>query len=159
MKKIVALSIVLIGFLGCKKNDPEGNKPVLKFKSVSTLDVAKGEDLLVYTFELQDGDGDTEGAMWVHDSRLWRDSPDDTTYTDVLFPLLESHKGTKLKAEIELYASDTYTINEQPVRIRIRDGIPPAVTNPDTMQLRVFVLDNAGNSSDTLVLPKVAIHN
>ena len=154
MKKIVALSIILIGFLGCKKDDPTGDKPVLKFKSVSTLDVAKGQDLLVYTFELQDANGDTEGAMWVHDSRLWRDNPTDTTYTDVLFPLLESHKGTKLKAEVELYVSDGMD-----VRMRLRDGIPPAVTNPDTMQYRVFVLDNAGNSSDTLVLPKVAIHN
>lgn len=155
MKKIVALSIVLIGFMGCKKDDPKGNKPVLTFKSVSTLDVAKGEDLLVYTFDLSDGDGDTEGAMWVHDSRLFRNDPLDTTYTDVLFPLLESHKGTKLKAEVELYVSDGI----ESVRMRLRDGIPPSATNPDTMQYRVFVIDNAGNSSDTLLLPKVAIHN
>src|SRR5688500_984345 len=100
MKKIVALSIVLIGFMGCKKDDPKGDKPVLTFKSVSTLDVAKGEDLLIYNFELKDGNGDYDerGAMYVHDARLWRDNPTDTTYTDVFFPRLESHKGTKINA-------------------------------------------------------------
>jgi hypothetical protein len=161
MKKIVALSIVLIGFMGCKKDDPKGEKPVLTFKSVSSGDVAKGEDLLIYTFELKDGNGDYDdrGAMYVFDQRLWRDNPNDTTYTDVFFPRLESHAGTKINAELQLYASDTYVINGQPVRTRLRDGIPPPVTNPDTMQLRVFVLDDAGNSSDTLILPKVAIHN
>lgn len=156
MKKIVALSIVLIGFMGCKKDDPKGDKPVLTFKSVSTLDVAKGEDLLVYTFELKDGNGDFDerGAMMVHDARIWRDRPD-TVYTDVFFPLLESHKGTKINAELQLYASDGL----ESIRIRLRDGFTNPPTNPDTMQLRVFVIDDAGNSSDTLLLPKVAIHN
>lgn len=149
MKKIVALSTILIVFMGCKKDDPSGDKPKLTFKSVSTTDVAKGEDLVIFTFDLQDANGDTENTMNINDIRFG----DETKFEPVFMPLLESHKGTKLKAEVQLYVSD-----QMAVRMKLRDGVSP-ITNPDTLQYRVFVLDNAGNSSDTILLPKVAIHN
>lgn len=152
MKKIFVLSTILIAFLGCKK-DPklDGNKPRLTFKSVSTEDVPAEMKMLTFTFQLQDGDGDTEAAMYVNDIRF----EDETKFDEVFMPALESHKGIKLDAEVTLYVSDM----GDNVRMRLREGRDPdLVPNPDTLQYRVFVLDNAGNSSDTLTLPKVAIH-
>ncbi|AWO00222.1 hypothetical protein DLD77_00130 [Chitinophaga alhagiae] len=152
MKKIFVLSTILITFLGCKK-DPalEGNKPKLTFKSVSTEDVPADLKMLTFTFQLQDADGDTESAMFVNDIRF----EDETKFDEVFMPALESHKGTKIDAEVVLYVSDL----GDDVRMRLRDGRDPdLVPNPDTLQYRVFIVDNAGNSSDTLTLPKVAIH-
>lgn len=152
MKKIFVLSTILLTFLGCKK-DPalEGNKPKLTFKSVSTEDVPADMQMLTFTFQLQDADGDTENAMYVNDIRF----EDETKFDEVFMPLLEAHKGTKIDAEVTLYVSDM----SDNVRMRLREGRDHSlVPNPDTLQYRVFILDNAGNSSDTLTLPKVAIH-
>jgi hypothetical protein len=151
MKKILALSAILFAFAGCKKDNVEGNKPKLTFKSVSAEDVPAEMKMVTFTFQLQDGDGDTEDAMYISDIRF----DNDTKFETVRMPALESHKGTKLDAELTLYVSD---LPDQ-VFMRLRDGRDPdIVPNPDTMQYRVFVLDNAGNSSDTITLPKVAIH-
>lgn len=151
MKKIVALSAILFAFAGCKKDDVEGKKPKLIFKSVSAEDVPADMKMLTFTFQLQDGDGDTEDALYYNDIRF----DNDTKFDMVRMPLLESHKGTKLDAELVLYVSDL----PDNVIPRLRDGRDPdLVPNPDTMQYRVFVLDNEGNSSDTITLPKVAIH-
>jgi hypothetical protein len=152
MKKFFVLSTVLIAFLGCKKDSSDaGNKPVLTFKSVSTEDVPAELKMLTFTFRLQDGDGDTEQALYVNDIRF----EDETKFDEVFMPALESHKGIKLDAEVILYVSDL----SDAVRMRLRDGRDPdLVPNPDTLQYRVFVLDNAGNSSDTITLPKVAVH-
>ena len=152
MKKIFVLSTILIAFLGCKKdNTVEGNKPKLTFKSVSAEDVPADMKLLSVTFRLQDNNGDTEAAMYVNDIRF----DDETKFDEIFMPALESHKGIKLDAELTLYVSDL----GDDIRLRLRDGRDPdIVPNPDTLQYRVFVLDNAGNSSDTITLPKVAVH-
>lgn len=151
MKKIIALSAILFAFAGCKKDNVEGNKPKLIFKSVSAEDVPAELKMVTFEFQLQDGDGDTEDAMYINDIRF----EDETKFEMVRMPALESHKGTKLDAELTLYVSDMSDV----VFMRLRDGRDPdLVPNPDTMQYRVFVLDNAGNSSDTITLPKIAIH-
>lgn len=152
MKKILILSTILIAFLGCKKDKgPEGNKPVLTFKSVSAEDVPANVKLVTFTMRLQDNDGDTEGSMYINDIRF----DDDEKFEEIRMPALESHKGIKLDAEVTLYVSD----QGDAVHMRLRDGRDPnVVPNPDTMRYRVFVIDNAGNSSDTITLPKVAIH-
>lgn len=151
MKKIIALSAIIFAFAGCKKDDAEGNKPKLTFKSVSAEDVPADVKMVTFTFQLQDGDGDTENALYYNDIRF----DDETKFDMVRMPLLESHKGIKLDAEVVLYVSDL----PDNVIPRLREGRDPSlVPNPDTMQYRVFVLDNAGNSSDTITLPKVAIH-
>lgn len=152
MKKIFVLSTILLAFLGCKKDaGVEGNKPKLTFKSVTAEDVPADMKMITFTFRLQDNNGDTEKALYVNDIRF----DDETKFDEVLMPSLESHKGIKLDAEVTLYVSDL----GDNVRMRLRDGRDPSTTpNPDTMRYRVFVLDNAGNSSDTITLPKVAIH-
>lgn len=152
MKKIFVLSTILIAFLGCKKDDQlDGNKPRLTFKSASALDIPAEQKMLSFVFDLQDNNGDTESSLYVNDIRF----EDTTKWDEVFMPALESHKGTPIKAELTLYVSDL----GDAVRMRLRDGRDPdLVPNPDTLQFRVFVLDNAGNSSDTITLPKVAVH-
>lgn len=154
MKKIFVLSTILLAFLGCSKKDStlDGNKPKLTFKSVSTEDVPADLKMITFTFRLQDNNGDTEKALYVNDIRF----DDETKFDEVFMPALESHKGIKLDAELILYVSD---MADDAVKMRLRDGRDPSIVpNPDTMQYRVFVLDNEGNSSDTITLPKVAIH-
>lgn len=151
MKKIIALSAIIFAFAGCKKKDVEGDKPKLTFKSVSAEDVPADVKMVTFTFQLQDGNGDTEDGLYVNDIRF----DNETKFEKVRMPSLESHKGIKLDAEVVLYVSDL----PDNVFMRLRDGRDPSIVpNPDTMQYRVFVLDNEGNSSDTITLPKVAIH-
>lgn len=150
MKKIIALSAIIFAFAGCKKDDVAGDTPVLTFKTASALDIPADVKMLTFTFQLKDGDGDTEDSLYVNDIRFGTDK-----YQGVAMPSLESHKGIKLDAEVTLYVSD----EGDNIFMRLRDGRDPnIVPNPDTLQYRVFVKDNAGHSSDTLLLPKVAIH-
>ncbi len=149
MKKIILLSAIAFGFFGCKKDDPTGTKPILTFKSVTMEDVPVEVEQIEFYFDLQDGDGDTEGELYFTD--IYR--LDSTQYDFIQMPDLESHSGTKLKAELTLIMGEFGN-----TRIRLRGNTNNPATNPDTSQLKVFVVDKAGNSSDTLRLPKVAIH-
>lgn len=150
MKKIILLSAIAFGFFGCKKEGEAGKKPVLTFKSVTMEDIPTDVQEIQYTFDLQDGDGDTEGEFFVTD--IYRQ--DSTKYDYMLMPGLEAHSGIKLKAELILIVSDVNQSNF----LRLRGNNPNPVTNPDTSQLKVYIVDKAGNASDTLRLPKVAIH-
>lgn len=152
MKKLFALSALLVAFMGCSKDDVEGNKPKLTFLSVSATDIPLEGKMLAMEFKLQDGDGDTEKGLYVNDSRFNIPGEDDK-YDEVLMPSLENHRGGKLDALLTLYSSDNA---DDGIFLRLRVGSP--VTQPDTVVYKVFVMDNAGNSSDTLTLPKIAIH-
>ncbi|RPD40007.1 hypothetical protein [Chitinophaga barathri] len=150
MKKIILLSAIAFGFFACKKEGDSGKRPILTFKSVTMEDIPTDVNEIHYLFDLQDGDGDTEGEFFVTD--IYRQ--DSTKYDYMLMPGLESHSGTKLKAELTLIVSDVNQSNF----LRLRGNNPNPVTNPDTSQLKVYIVDKAGNVSDTLRLPKVAIH-
>jgi hypothetical protein len=149
MKKILILSALsLVAFLGCKKDKNGGTKPVLTFKSATTLDVPKEmEEVLLY-FNVKDGDGDLEGNWHVVELFHY---PDPDKFDVMPLPKLESHKGTKIDAEMIIILSDVRQGNFLPLHW------PDPVYNPDTVQYKVFVTDNAGNSSDTVVTPKIVL--
>ncbi|MGE7774683.1 hypothetical protein [Chitinophaga caseinilytica] len=149
MKKILILSALsLVAFLGCKKDKDGGTKPILTFKSASTLDVPKEmEEVLLY-FNVKDGDGDLEDHWHVVELFHYADT---TKFDAMPLPKLESHKGTKLDAEMIIILSDVRQGNFLPLHWE------NPVYNPDTVQYKVFVTDNAGNSSDTITTPKIVL--
>lgn len=150
MKKFLTLSAVaLVVMMGCNKDKDGGTKPILTFKSVSTLDVpAELEEYYLY-FNVKDGDGDLEGNWHVVDIYHY---PDPDKYDVMPLPKLEAHAGVKLDAEMILIASD---IRGTENLLRVRWDSP--ATNPDTAQFKIFVTDKAGNSSDTILTPKIVI--
>ncbi len=84
MKKILFLSAFsLVAMIGCKKDDDIGSKPVLTFKSASSMDVPKElQDLQIF-FNVKDGDGDLENTWNVVDLYHY---PDTTKFDALPFP-------------------------------------------------------------------------
>ncbi|WP_346321084.1 hypothetical protein [Chitinophaga sp. YIM B06452] len=159
MKKIILLSAIAFGFFGCKKEGAGGTKPILTFKSVTMEDVPVEVEQVEFYFNLQDGDGDTEGNLYFLDLYRMDTATDNGTrdpYEFIKMPSLEIHKGTKINAELTLIMGDAS--DQTFIRLRQFGSGNPPPNKVDTSQLKVFIKDNAGNSSDTLLLPKVAIH-
>lgn len=151
MKKFLPLSaLALMIFMGCKKDGDIGSKPILTFKSASTEDVPKEQEEFTFTFNIKDGDGDLEGSWNVVDLYHYAD-PDKFDQLDL--PKLEAHAGVKLDAEMILILSDLRQGNFLPVRL----WAEPNPFRPDTIQLKIFVLDKKGNSSDTVLTPKIVV--
>ena len=151
MKKILTLpALALMVFMGCKKDGDIGSKPILTFKSASTEDVPKEQEEFTFTFNIKDGDGDLEGSWNVVDLYHYAD-PDKFDQLDL--PKLEAHAGVKLDAEMILILSDLRQGNFLPVR----NWSAPNAFRPDTIQLKIFVLDKKGNSSDTITTPKIVV--
>ncbi len=156
MKKMILLSAIAFGFFACKKDEASGTRPILTFKSVTMEDVPVEVEQIEFNFNLQDGDGDTEGNLYFLDLYRMDTSTDNgrNPYEFIKMPGLEIHKGTKINAELTLIMGDL----SQTTFIRLRDNTQPPPSKVDTSQMKVFIVDNAGNSSDTLLLPKVAVH-
>lgn len=149
MKKILILSALsLVAFLGCKKDKDGGTKPILTFKSASTLDVPKEMEEMYLYFNVKDGDGDLEDHWHVVELFHYGDT---TKFDAMPLPKLEVHKGTKLDAEMVIILSDVREGNFLPLHW------DDPKYNPDTVQYKVFVTDNAGNSSDTITTPKIVL--
>lgn len=151
MKKILTLSaLALTAFMGCKKDGDIGTKPVLTFKSASSQDIPKEQEEFSMTFNVKDGDGDLEGSWNVVELYHYAD-PD--KFDQLPLPALEAHAGVKLDAEMIVYFSDLRQENF----LKVRTWSEPPKSDPDTIQLKIFVLDKKGNSSDTIITPKIVV--
>lgn len=145
MKKILVLSLfalaVLSGF-GCGK-DTIGTKPMISFLSYSSDPVIPSFGMDV-RFQVKDGDGDIENTF--NFSAIYDLQPEpDTVFESRKMPGLDAHKGTNLSAEVILHLDPIDFPGGSP-------GIPK-----DSLHYLVFITDNAGNISDTIVTPKVEI--
>ncbi|WP_343671847.1 hypothetical protein [Chitinophaga sp.] len=143
MKKIAFLSLFsLLAINACKK-DSLGTKPVITFKSYSSSPVSASTGMDV-TFDVSDGDGDIENTF--NFAAIYDTAPDDTAFEGRPMPDLEGHNGTKLTAEVVLHLTGT--------------DFPQIGANPiakDSVHYLVFIQDNAGNYSDTIVTPKLQV--
>lgn len=144
MKKIFLLSIIVsfIAALAACKKDSIGTKPQLTFNSYSLNEVIENNSNLDISFQVQDSDGDIENQFWI---QTFFDSRTDTfNFEPRQMPNLGSHKGGKLDAEVILHLES----------INLSSG---TTTIPDSVHFRVYIEDNAGNKSDTISTPKLAI--
>ncbi len=148
MKKILALfAVVSLMLIACSKDDNAGTKPELVFKEYSVPFIVDTlMDQFNVTFQIRDGDGDIESFFYfqtVIDSRPETDTS--TVYEPRQIPSIGVHAGRKLDAEL------IYTMLG--VDFKTYDNF----TKPDSLRIRAFVVDKAGNSSDTIITPKLAI--
>ncbi|HJT73571.1 MAG TPA: hypothetical protein VJ720_06120 [Chitinophaga sp.] len=144
MKKILFLSLIALTAVTACKKDSIGTKPQISFVSYSTSRVIASDGMDI-TFEVRDGDGDIENALnfvAIYDV----DPTMDTVFEPRPMPDLGAHAGGNLKAEVVLHLVGT--------------DFPQIAPNPitkDSVHYLVFVQDNAGNSSDTIVTPKIEV--
>ncbi|MBW8683676.1 hypothetical protein [Chitinophaga rhizophila] len=146
MKKTLVLSLfALATILGSCGKDTIGTKPIITFLSYSSspIDASFGTDV---NFQVKDGDGDIETSF--NFATIYDSQPAlvDTPYESRPMPKLEAHKGTNLNAEVILHltATDFPQQGDFPIP-------------KDSVHFLVFITDNAGNISDTIVTPKVEI--
>lgn len=149
MKKILPLFAVaaLVLATACSKDGNLGTKPQISFKSYSIPYILDSVvDNFDVTFQVKDGDGDLENLFYflpIIDS-------DPATATDTVFqfrrmPDIGAHHGGKVDAELiyNMVGTDFKIYN--------------STTQPDSLRLKVFVVDEAGHSSDTILTPKLGI--
>lgn len=143
MKKIAFLSLFSLLAIGACKKDSLGTKPVITFKSYSSSPVSADAGMDV-TFDVSDGDGDIENTF--NFAAIYDIKPEDTAYESRPMPNLDAHKGSKLTAEVVLHlvATDFPQIGDNPIE-------------KDSVHYLVFIQDDAGNYSDTIVTPKVQV--
>lgn len=149
MKKLLPLFAVsaLVLATACSKDNNLGTKPQITFKSYSIPYILDSlVDNFDVTFQIKDGDGDLENLFYF----LTIIDSDPATATDTVFqfrrmPDIGAHKGGKIDAELiyNMVGTDFKIYNN--------------TTQPDSLRLKVFVVDEAGNSSDTILTPKIGI--
>jgi hypothetical protein len=145
MKKISLLSIcagLALVWAGCKK-ESMGTKPQLTFNSFNQTEVIENQQqYLNISFQVKDSDGDLENGCFlqtIFDSRT-----DTANFDRIQMPGLEAHKGSKLDAEVILHLTN----------INFSSG---NTTIPDSVRFRVYIEDDAGNKSDTVLTPKLPL--
>lgn len=144
MKKIAFLSLFsLLALAACKK-DSLGTKPVITFKSYSSSMIYP-ENGLAIMFNVTDGDGDIQNTL------TWAKIEDSNTTPDTIWdvrqmPDLEGRNSGKVTAEVGLYLAAIDLGSQQ-----------TSAPETDSVHFLAFIIDEAGNSSDTLVTPKIFI--
>lgn len=144
MKKILVLSLFAVAAIcGACGKDSIGTKPMLTFLSYSSSPVIASVGMDV-NFQVKDGDGDIENSF--NFAAIYDTQPLDTAFESRPMPGVDAHKGTNLTAEVilHLYGTDFPQTGDQPIL-------------KDSLHYLVFITDNAGNVSDTIVTPKVEV--
>lgn len=145
MKKMLFLSLMAgLVMIACKK-EKLGTKPVLTFKSYSGSQVFSSYGMDV-TFEIKDGDGDIESTFHYASMFDQAANPLDTIFEERQMPNLEAHNGTNLTADVILHLTPT--------------DFPQTGDNPiprDSVHYLIYVVDNAGNFSDTIATSKIEV--
>ncbi|MES2776243.1 MAG: hypothetical protein V4722_18860 [Bacteroidota bacterium] len=150
----IAVAVLAAGicFWGCKKTSP-ADKIVLKFKSISSTDVRQGQ-LLILEIECND---------------VTQISTKADTAIGVQFTMLNKNNvcsfsgGTKVRTT-PYPVPDLSRANTSSSVITMQwdgnalSGIPGNKCRPiDTTQIRIWVKNKAGVTSDTLVIPNPVI--
>ncbi|MFY0254519.1 hypothetical protein ACDQ55_11245 [Chitinophaga sp. 30R24] len=139
MKKILFLFLVAGLFYACKK-ESIGAKPFISFKQYSTDSVAPETEAMEIVLNIKDGNGDIEDSIWV--ASFFERGDYDSTYYPKKMPSIGANKGSKVTGEVSVLLSGTDLKFHQ-------SGVN------DSIHFKIFVRDNAGNYSDTIVTPKI----
>ncbi|CAL1519717.1 hypothetical protein [Chitinophaga sp. MM2321] len=142
MKKILFLFLLVGLVYACKKDKGVGTKPILTFKSYSIDSVTATTEQMTVTLNVRDGDGDIEDTLAMavfYDSMGTADS----LYGIKKMPGIGINKGKSINADVilPLIGSD----------FLLGTGDRPN----DSMHFAIYIIDNAGNSSDTISTPKI----
>jgi hypothetical protein len=143
MKKTLFLSLLALTVITACKKDSLGTKPVISFKSYSSVPITASYGLDI-TFQVKDGDGDIENSL--NFAAIYDTKPTDTAFESRPMPGLDAHKGSSITADVVLHLVGT--------------DFPQTGDNPilkDSVHYLVYVIDDKSNHSDTIVTPKVLV--
>lgn len=143
MKKIFALSFILIAFIGCNK-DKFQTKPQITIKSMNGTVFPFNTDLRV-TLEITDKEGDVDDTLYVSRQRLNIRGAQSIAPAAYLIPDFPNNNTAEF--DLTLPYATAFVAGFQPIRI---PGSNPIQFERDTMRLKFLVIDKAGNKSDSV---------
>jgi hypothetical protein len=140
--QILSISMIIIGFLACKKDSATSEVPTIKFLSVSSTSVKQFKDSLSILFEYTDGDGDIgninpdENNLQVKDKRLSK--------ADYYFvkPLSPPDSKIKIKGNLVVQLKNTFLLG---------------TSNSEVTSFELKLRDRKGNWSNTILTPNITI--
>jgi hypothetical protein len=151
MKKLLIAGFVVIVLLACNK-DKFQTKPQIKLKSLSTTVVPVNGNLII-TLSYTDKEGDISDTLFFIKQRLNKrivaTLRDSITYPIPEFPNYD-------KGEIGLALRYDDHLKSAIAAPSIPGSNPPAVES-DTLNIKIWIHDKAGNSSDTVSTGQVVV--
>lgn len=150
IRSLVIVAVLAVVLTACEKNKFE-TTPQIKIKNVNTgvlpkPDAVNTESKLVIRFEFTDKEGDLDSLVMLR-SRLNRRGVINNIRGPYLLPSFPANN----KGEIELVADYNIDITVGLLPLKIPGSVPDRF-EPDTMKLRFYAVDMAGNRSDTVDL-------
>lgn len=142
MKRIFVLSVIILAIAGCSKDKVE-TKPHLKFKSFNGDKLPVGIDARII-LEFTDQEGDLDSIFVIRQRVNLRTVPG-SQIIDLGIPKFGGQNSGELQVSLD-YGTQL-TFNLPPLRI---PGSNPPQYEPDTLNLRFYGKDKAGNTSDTI---------
>ncbi|MCW3106015.1 MAG: hypothetical protein JWQ09_521 [Segetibacter sp.] len=146
MNTKILLTIIALGFLAACSKDKYTSKPQLKFKSVNTKVLSRGQQI-TFTLEVTDAEGDLQDTIWVQESvKNCSQSGGTAPYR------MPDFAATKnLKGDIQICYS--YGIN-----LGCPDIFEPKCNGRnDSAIYRFWLQDKAKNKSDTAKSDEIVI--
>ena len=138
---IVTISLLIIS---CGK-DKFTTAPQLKFKSVNTTELSKGQ-VLTFKLSFTDGDGDLQDSLFVE--KIEPNCPDSYFKQKYKIPVFPTSKNTEGDIEV----SYGYNVSGYPL-IKA-----PQCNRNDTCYFRFMLKDKAQNTSDTVQSETIIIY-
>ena len=145
IKTLLGVLILLaVGFSGCEKddNDPTNPIPFIEFMSVSPTTVQEYTDSLVFTISYEDGDGDLGENNADAKNLFVTDTRNQVSYGFRIQQLAPTGANIPIQGNLKV------TLD----RVAILNG---SATELVTFEL--YVVDRAGNKSNTVVSTQVEV--
>jgi len=143
MKKMLLLSVIICLAYACKK-ESMSSKPQISFKSYSIPSIDTLTQEFNIEFNVKDGDGDIEDYIYMLNYVDGTPPQNEDDFASRKMPSIEANKGNSVNAIVSV------RMENNDFRVNIDDNI-----DPDSFHVRAFIIDNAGNSSDTITTPKI----
>ena len=151
MKKLLIAGFVLVVLFACNK-DKYQTKPQISLKSVSTKVVPTNGNLTV-VLSYTDKEGDISDSLYIKKVRLNKTVV--TTLRDSLkykIPDFPDYSKGEIDLALQYQNNLISAVNPPPI-----PGSNPSVPQPDTLLLKFWIRDKAGNVSDTVTTGQIVI--
>jgi hypothetical protein len=142
MKRIFVLGVIMLAFAACNKDKVE-SKPHLSFKSFNNKVIEVGNGVLI-TLNFTDQEGDLD-SVYVIRQRMNQRSSGSSQIIDLGVPKFGGQNSGELQIGLDYGTQLTFNL----FALRI-PGSNPTRYEPDTLNLRFYVKDKKGNTSDTI---------
>jgi hypothetical protein len=143
MKRIFVFCALALSIIACDKDKVE-SKPHLKFKSFNT-DVVAANGFVRAILDFTDQEGDLD-SIFITRQRLNKKGPSYFNYFYGQPPEFGEQNRGELQIDFEVAKDLIFGLPAIGV-----PGSNPPRNEPDTLQLRFYLKDKAGNTSDTAV--------